>query len=140
MGKVADLLAAAHSSSPALARNFEVISLARLAADDAILVRSDAVGEMVFDARGGFARQIARLELSVATARRQFPNGPLRVDLAVRGDQVLIARLAVAASSSLGGGGKLSLPSLAPAETTRPTSTTGLSLPPPPTFPISHAL
>lgn len=140
MDKVANLLDAARSSSPALARNFEVISLARLAADDAILVRSGDVGEMVFDARGGFARQIARLELSVATARRRFPDGPLRVDLAVRGDQVLVARLAVAVSSSIGGAGKLSLPSLAPAETTRPGAASALSLPPPPAFPISHAL
>ena len=140
MDKVADLLDAARAASPALARGFAVVSLARLAADDAIIVRSDAVGEIVLDARGGFARQVARLELSVASARRQFPEGPLRVDLAVRGDQVQVARLVAAVSPALGGGANLSLPSLVPSPSARPASASALSLPPPPTFPLSHAL
>ncbi len=93
MAAVADLLAAARAATPALAHGFSVVSLARLATDDVLVVQSADVGEVVFGAAGGFARQLARLDFTLAETRRQFPVEPLRVNLAVDSRQVLVARL-----------------------------------------------
>ncbi len=137
MAAVADLLAAARAVAPRLARGFQVVSLARLAADGALVVSSDEVGEIVFAAREPFARQLARLELAFASARRQLAAGPLRVDLSLGGGQVLVARQTVAAAAAAGDGG-LALPSLSSSPAKRPSS--ARSLPPPPAFSSSHAL
>ena len=95
MAAVAGLLAAAQSGVPELVRGFRVVSLARLESDDVITVQSDDVGEVIFGVREEFARQLARLDFALAATRRQFPVGTLRVNLAIGGGQVLVARLAV---------------------------------------------
>ncbi len=93
MDAVADLMLAVRTHVPELARRFRVVSLARLEADGVLVVTSDDVGEVVFGARGNLARQAAQLDYTLAATRRQFPVESLRVNLAVGGGQVLVARL-----------------------------------------------
>jgi hypothetical protein len=137
MDRVADLLDAARVVGAG--KNFGTVSLARLA-DDMIAVRADDGGEIVFDARGSFSRQLTQLGLVQAAARRQFPAEPLLVNLALGKGQVLVARQTVALSPGAPAGGGLTLPSLLPASSSRPSSTPTLFLPPPPNSPASHAL
>ncbi len=87
---VADLLAAARTGVPALARGFRVVSLAQFATNGVIVVKSAAVQEIIFDARESFPRQVELLDLAlakVAEARGPFgPAGPMAsVNLAVGG-------------------------------------------------------
>ncbi|MEI6861751.1 MAG: hypothetical protein WCL04_05805 [Verrucomicrobiota bacterium] len=93
MTAVAGLLDAAQSGVPELVRGFRVISLARFEADGVITVQSDDVGEVVFGVREEFARQFSRLDFALAATRRQLPVAPLRINLAIGGGQVLVARL-----------------------------------------------
>ncbi len=87
MDRVADLLSAARGLVPLLYANWEVVSLARLASDREILVRSRDIPEIVFDARGDFPRQLAKLDYIVATLRQQGGPPMARVDFSV-GSQV----------------------------------------------------
>ena len=93
MDRVSDLLGTALASTPALYRTFRVVSLARLAADGTIEVRSTEVDSITFGAgTDGFYGQLARLDFILDETRRQNPSQPLKtVNLAVGGGQVPVA-------------------------------------------------
>jgi hypothetical protein len=82
MDTVADLLATARNQAEHLYRTFEVISLARLASDGELVVRSKDIPEITFNTRDDFFRQLARLDYVLDLARAQ-PDKPLKsIDLA----------------------------------------------------------
>jgi POTRA domain, FtsQ-type len=62
MDRIAALLVAAQGLVPELCAGWHVMSLARLASDQEIIVRSREIPEIIFDARGEFPRQLARLD------------------------------------------------------------------------------
>ena len=91
METVADLLASAQLNVPELYRNWKIVSLARLASDGEIIVRSRDVAEVTFGTRDDFFRQLAQLDLIVAEIR-QHADRPVRtVNLAVGGTQVPVS-------------------------------------------------
>ncbi|HXB02601.1 MAG TPA: FtsQ-type POTRA domain-containing protein [Opitutaceae bacterium] len=114
MDAVADLLATARNQAEHLYRTFEVISLARLASDGELVVRSKDIPEITFNTRDDFFRQLARLDYVLDLARAQ-PDKPLKsIDLA-NGLQVpvtidTVARLQNSASASAPGAGLFPLP------------------------------
>jgi hypothetical protein len=77
MDTVADLLATAHNQAEHLYRTFVVISLARLASDGELVVRSKDIPEITFNTRDDFFRQLARLDYVLDLARAQ-PDKPLK--------------------------------------------------------------
>jgi len=77
MDAVADLLATAHNQAEHLYRTFVVISLARLASDGELVVRSKDIPEITFNTRDDFFRQLARLDYVLDLARVQ-PDKPLK--------------------------------------------------------------
>jgi len=90
---VASLLGTARSSAPALAKEFQVVSLARYARDGVIVVRTPEVTEIAFGTRDDFYLQIARLDYILEQLRAR-PAGavPIRsIDLSVGGRQVPVA-------------------------------------------------
>ena len=87
MDQVAALLAAADRLVPALRADWQVVSLARLASDQEIEVRSREIPEIVFDARGNFPRQLAKLDYVVDSLRAHGAPPMARVNLAL-GSQV----------------------------------------------------
>ncbi len=94
LAAVADLLGTARSSAPSLARDFQVVSLARFARDGVILVRTPEVAEIAFGSAEGFYQQIARLDyiLDELRVRSQAGAAPIRsINLAVGGRQVPVA-------------------------------------------------
>jgi POTRA domain, FtsQ-type len=89
---VSDLLGTARASAPALARDFQVVSLARYARDGVILVRTPEVGEIAFGTRDDFYRQIARLDYILDETRAKPGAAPIRsINLAVGGRQVPVS-------------------------------------------------
>lgn len=93
MGLVADLLGTAHGNVPDLYRSWTIISLARLASDGEIIVRSTQVPQIIFGLREDFYRQLAQLDLILDEQRHSGGLCPaLRsVNLAVGGNQVPVA-------------------------------------------------
>jgi cell division protein FtsQ len=116
MDTVADLLATAHNQAEHLYQTFLVISLARLASDGELVVRSKDIPEITFNTRDDFFRQLARLDYVLDLARAQ-PDKPLKsIDLA-NGLQVpvtidTVARLQNSASAPAPGNGLFPLPRL----------------------------
>ncbi len=89
MGAVADLLASAKLEAENLYRTWEVVSLARLASDGEIEVRTRQGTRIVFSAHEDYLRQIAKLDR--VTADSTDPTRPLReVNLAL-GPQVPVS-------------------------------------------------
>lgn len=89
---VSELLGTARSSAPALARSFEVVSLARYARDGVILVRTPEVSEIAFGTRDDFYRQLARLDYILDELRARPDAAPIRlIDLATGGRQVPVS-------------------------------------------------
>ncbi len=89
MDSVADLLGTARASAPALARDFQAISLARFPRDGALLVRTPRVGEIVFGSRDDFYKQLARLDYILDELTLRAPEaGVRRVDLGIGSRQV----------------------------------------------------
>ena len=89
MRAVSDLLAAAKLEAENLYRSWQVISMARLASDGEIEVRTKDGMRVVFGTREDYLRQIARLDLLVDDSTD--PTRPLReVNLAL-GSQVPVA-------------------------------------------------
>lgn len=87
MDRVGELLSAARKLVPRLYDGWRVVSLARLASDKEILVRSHAIPEIVFDAGSEFPRQLEKLAY-IVDAIRTHGNPPVaRVDFTV-GSQV----------------------------------------------------
>jgi cell division protein FtsQ len=116
MDAVADLLVTARNQAEHLYRTFEVISLARLASDGELVVRSKDIPEITFSTRDDFFRQLARLDYVLDLARAQ-PDKPLKsIDLA-NGLQVpvtidTVARLQNSASAPAPGHSLFPLPRL----------------------------
>jgi hypothetical protein len=77
MDQVADLLATTRNQAEHLYRTFVVISLARLASDGELVVRSKDIPEITFNTRDDFFRQLARLDYVLDLARAQ-PDKPLK--------------------------------------------------------------
>jgi POTRA domain, FtsQ-type len=116
MDAVADLLATARNQAEHLYRTFEVVSLARLASDGELIVRSKDVPEITFNARDDFFRQLARLDYVLDLARPQ-PDKPLRSVNLANGLQVpvtidTVARLQNSASAPAPGNNLFPLPRL----------------------------
>ena len=83
MAVVADLLAKSQSEAVHLYRTFQVVSLARLAADDEIEVRTSEMTQVIFSTRDDFFRQLAKLD-RVRDEFRPTPEMPLaKVDLSL---------------------------------------------------------
>jgi hypothetical protein len=116
MDTVADLLATAHNQAEHLYRTFEVISLARLASDGELVVRSKDIPEITFNTRDDFFRQLARLDYVLDLVHAQ-PDKPLKsIDLA-NGLQVpvtidTVARLQNSAGAPASGNSLSPLPRL----------------------------
>jgi cell division protein FtsQ len=85
MERTAQLLQTAESLVPKLFAGWQVVSLARLASDEEILVRSTAIPEIVFDARNEFPRQLARLDYIVDFLHSRGAPPLQRIDLALGG-------------------------------------------------------
>ncbi len=89
---VSDLLGTARASAPSLAKDFQIISLARFARDGVILVRTPEVAEIVFGTRDDFYRQLARLDYILDELRAKPAPAPIRsINLAIGGRQVPVA-------------------------------------------------
>jgi cell division septal protein FtsQ len=89
MPAVADLLASAKLEAEGLYRTWQVVSVARLASDGQIEVRTRDGMRVIFGATGDYLRQIARLDLLIDSD--SDPTRPLRqVDLSL-GPQVPVA-------------------------------------------------
>lgn len=92
LGAVSDLLGTARASAPSLAKDFQIISLARFARDGVILVRTPEVSEIVFGTRDDFYRQIARLDYILDELRAKPAATPIRsINLSIGGRQVPVA-------------------------------------------------
>lgn len=92
MEKVADLLGTARANVPELYAGWTVVSLARLASDGQIVVRSREVSEIVFGTReSDFYQQIAKLDAIVSMMRIDAGKPARQVNLAVGGMQVPVA-------------------------------------------------
>lgn len=110
MERVADLLAAARSFVPRLYAGWRVVSLARLASDQEIVVRSGEIARIVFNARADFLLQLAELGHIVDVMQQQTPaalagvnftaGGQVAVELAASAPEKPASR-ALPSSSSL---------------------------------------
>jgi cell division protein FtsQ len=114
MDAVADLLVTARNQAEHLYRTFEVISLARLASDGELVVRSKDIPEITFSTRDDFFRQLARLDYVLDLARAQ-PDKPLKSVNLANGLQVpvtidTVARLQNSAVAPAPGNGLFPLP------------------------------
>ena len=85
MADVAALLATAQQEAPHLYRGWLIVSLARLASDDEIVVRAQDIPEIIFSRKGDFFKQVARLDY-VIDAARVLADPTLRsIDLSLDG-------------------------------------------------------
>jgi hypothetical protein len=89
MRAVSDLLASAKLEAEGLYRTWQVISLARLAADGEIEVHTREGMKIIFGTREDYLRQIARLDLLVDESTD--PTRPLRMVNLALGSQVPVA-------------------------------------------------
>jgi cell division protein FtsQ len=85
MERTAELLHAAQALVPELFAGWHVVSLARFASDQEIMVRSAVIPEIVFDVRDDFPRQLARLDYIVDFFRSKGAPPLQRIDLALGG-------------------------------------------------------
>jgi cell division protein FtsQ len=118
MDTVADLLATARNQAEHLYRTFKVISLARLASDGELVVRSNDIPEITFNTSDDFFRQLARLDYVLDLARAQ-PDKPLKSVNLANGLQVpvtidTVARLQNSASAPAPGNDLFPLPNSTP--------------------------
>ncbi len=92
MEALSELLGTTRASAPGLAKNFQVISLARYASDGVLLVRTPEVAEIVFGTRDYFYRQLGRLDYILDELRAR-PGAPAirSINLAIGGQQVPVA-------------------------------------------------
>jgi cell division protein FtsQ len=92
MDSVSDLLGTARASAPSLAKDFQIVSLARYARDGVIVVRSPEASEIVFGTRDDFYRQIARLDYILDELRGREGAAPVRsINLSIGGRQVPVS-------------------------------------------------
>ena len=85
MERIAGLLSAAQGLVPLLCADWQVVSLARLASDQEIIVRSRIIPEIIFDAQGDFPRQLAKLDYIVESLKTHGAPPMKRVNLALGG-------------------------------------------------------
>jgi hypothetical protein len=85
MERIAGLLTAAQGLVPLLCADWQVVSLARLASDQEIIVRSREIPEIIFDAQGDFPRQLAKLDYIVESLKTHDAPPMKRVNLALGG-------------------------------------------------------
>ena len=85
MDAVADLLSTAQLQAPHLYRGWIIVSLARLAEHDELVVKSQDIPEIIFTRREDFFRQIAQLDYVVDAARSQPEAALTLVNLALGG-------------------------------------------------------
>jgi len=109
MEPVAQLLAAGNALVPQLAAGWQVVSLARFASDQEIIVRSRDIPEIVFDVQAAFPDQLAKLAYIVDSLRTHGNPPMARVDFAA-GSQVPV-ELRAAESLSPGRSSLFSSPS-----------------------------
>ncbi len=84
METVANLIGTARAYIPALFSRWHSISLARLAPDGVLVVRSADVETLIFGTRDDFFKQVAQLDYIVDESRAQAGSGPIKiVDLSV---------------------------------------------------------
>jgi hypothetical protein len=85
MGDVSALLSMAQLQAPNLYREWLIVSLARLADRDEIVVKAQDIPEIIFSRKRDFFRQLAQLD-SVVDAARTLPEPSLQsVNLALDG-------------------------------------------------------
>lgn len=89
IGVVADLLARARLDAAHLYRTWDVVSLARLASDNEIVVRTKPGPQVVFAANGDFFQQLAKLDYQW-DAFVAMPSPPAKIDLSL-GREVSVA-------------------------------------------------
>ena len=99
MERVANLLRSAQALVPRLYASWQVVSLARLGADNEIIVRSRDVPEIIFDAGRGFPRQLAKLDYIVDSIRTHGNPPVARIDFSV-GSQVPVELQAAGSAKS----------------------------------------
>ena len=85
MEQIAGLLTAAEGLVPLLCADWQVVSLARLASDQEIIVRSREIPEIIFGAQGDFPRQLAKLDYIVEFLKTHDAPPIKRVNLALGG-------------------------------------------------------
>lgn len=85
MERVADLLSVARTFIPDLCAGWKVVSLARLASDREIIVRSREVARITFDVQADFMRQVAELAHIVSTMDGARNSGLASVNFAAGG-------------------------------------------------------
>ena len=95
MDTVARLLATAQVEAGWLYRDWLVVSLARLASHDEIVVKAQDVGghrieEIVFDRRQDYYKQLARLDYILEQSRDRVDRLPVRVDLTLGGQATVL--------------------------------------------------
>lgn len=84
METVASLIGTARAYIPALFSRWHSISLARLAPDGVLVVRSADVETLIFGTRDDFFKQVAQLDFIMDESRAQSGIGPIKlVDLSV---------------------------------------------------------
>jgi hypothetical protein len=91
LSAAADLLATARAAAPHLARDFQVISLARFARDGVILVRHPEAPEVIFGQRDTYHLQLARLDYILDEVRVRGAGYLRTVNLSIGGRQVPVA-------------------------------------------------
>ncbi|TAG31263.1 MAG: FtsQ-type POTRA domain-containing protein [Verrucomicrobia bacterium] len=92
MAAVSDLLSTARSSAPSLARDFQVISVARQASDGLLLVTIPGVAQVIFGGNESFYPQLARLDYLLDELRARGHTAPIRyIDLSLGPRQVPVA-------------------------------------------------
>ena len=85
MADVSTLLATTQQEAPHLYRGWLIVSLARLAANDEIVVRAQDIPEIIFSRKSDFFKQVARLDYAIDAAR-VLPDPALRsIDLSLEG-------------------------------------------------------
>ena len=85
MGDVSTLLSTAQLQAPHLYREWLVVSLARLAQSDEILVKAQDIPEIVFSRKRDFFKQIAQLDFVIDRVRMLPEPTLLSVNLALEG-------------------------------------------------------
>ncbi len=115
MDAVSELLGTTRASSPGLARDFQVISLARYASDGVLLVRTPEVAEIVFGTRDDFYRQLARLDY-ILDELRSRPGAPAirTINLAIGGQQVPVSFEPASAAAAAPAARPVPRPAVAP--------------------------
>lgn len=92
MSAVSDLLSTVRSSAPGLARDFQVISVARHVSDGVLLVKMPDVAQVVFGGNESFYPQLARLDYILDELRARGGETPIRsIDLSLGARQVPVA-------------------------------------------------